>query len=77
LPDYLIQALNHVREYGNTAAHGKSVFLDDVYSVTIEQAKYLIHTLIALFEYAFIQPKRTQDFEIRLHGEDNKDDIPY
>lgn len=77
LPDYLIQALNHVREYGNTAAHGKSVFIDNVYSVTNKQAKYLIDTLIALFDYAFIQPKRTQEFEERLHGEDNKDDIPF
>jgi len=61
LPNYMKTSLQHIRQYGNMAAHGASV--------TKEQANYLAAVIKQLFDFAFVQPAITKEMETMLKGD--------
>lgn len=73
MPDYMKISLDHVRLFGNKAAHEVSV--------TKEQSRYLAAVIKQLFDFAFVQPAITAEMEAMLKGdkanqENNSNDEP-
>jgi len=61
VPAYLSQQVDAVRNIGNFAAHPlKSTSGGEVLDVEPGEAEWLIGTLEALFDFAFVQPERLQ-----------------
>ncbi len=68
-PSYLCKAVDAVRQIGNFAAHPlKNRNTGEVLDVEPGEADWLLETLEAMFDFAFVQPKRLQERRAALNG---------
>jgi hypothetical protein len=68
VPPYLSQQVDAVRKIGNFAAHPlKSTRSGEIMDVEPGEAEWLIGTLEALFDFAFVQPERLKQQRAQLN----------
>ncbi len=68
VPPYLSEQVDAVRNIGNIAAHAlKSTRTGEVLNVEPGEAEWLMGTLEALFDFAFIQPERLKRQRAQLN----------
>ena len=68
VPPYLTEQVDAVRNIGNFAAHPlKSTHTGEVLDVEPGEAEWLIGTLEALFDFAFVQPERLKRQRAQLN----------
>ncbi len=68
VPSYLAQAVDAVRNIGNFAAHPlKDTNTGEVVEVEMGEAEWLLDVLEALFDFAFVQPKRLAERKRNLN----------
>jgi hypothetical protein len=61
MPSYLKETIDVVRQIGNFAAHPmKSQSTGQIVDVEPGEAEWLLDALEALFDFAFVQPKRLE-----------------
>ncbi len=69
LPTYLKEQVDAVRVIGNFAAHPlKDTNSGEVIDVEPGEAEWLLGTIEALFDFAFVQPKRVDELRTRLNA---------
>ena len=62
LPIYVSDRLHHVRVIGNFAAHPlKNTNTGEIINVEPGEADWLLKTLLSLFDFCFVQPKKLED----------------
>jgi hypothetical protein len=68
MPSYLKETIDVVRQIGNFAAHPmKSKSTGEIIEVEPGEAEWLLDALEALFDFAFVQPKRLEAKRNRLN----------
>jgi hypothetical protein len=68
VPSYLTQAVDAIRNVGNFAAHPlKDTNTGEVIDVEPGEAEWLLDVLESLFEFAFVQPKRSEERKQKLN----------
>lgn len=68
LPSYLTETIDAVRNVGNFAAHpNKDNHTGEIVNVEPGEAEWLLDALEALFDFAFVQPKRIQKKKAALN----------
>lgn len=69
VPSYLAEAVDAVRNIGNFAAHPlKDSNTGEVVDVEPGEAEWLLEVLEALFDFAFVQPKRLEERKQALNA---------
>jgi hypothetical protein len=69
LPTYLIEQVDAIRAIGNFAAHPlKDTNTGQVIDVEPGEAEWLLGTIEALFDFAFVQPKRVDELRKKLNA---------
>jgi len=72
IPTYLSEALDAVRNVGNLAAHPlKYVQTGEIADVDPGEAEWLLEVVEALFDFAFVQPKRLAERKAQLNAKLN------
>jgi hypothetical protein len=68
IPSYLSQQIDAIRNIGNFAAHPlKDTSTGEVLDVEPGEAEWLLGTIDALFDFAFVQPKRMEELRKKLN----------
>lgn len=69
VPSELKDDVDAIRNIGNFAAHpSKSTTTGDIVGVEPGEAEWLIEVLESLFDFAFVQPKRTEERRNKLNA---------
>jgi hypothetical protein len=67
-PSYLNDAIDAIRNIGNFAAHPlKSTSTGEIVDVEAGEAEWLIEVIEFLFDFAFVQPKKSEERRNRLN----------
>ena len=68
VPSYLTDAIDAIRNIGNFAAHPlKDTHSGEIVDVEPGEAEWLLEVLEALFDFAFVQPKRLEERKKKLN----------
>lgn len=68
VPSYLTDAVDAIRNIGNFAAHPlKDTHSGEIVDVEPGEAEWLLEVLEALFDFAFVQPKKLEERKKKLN----------